>query len=364
MTAKTSSDAAERLAVWDRIALVGFSALHWRQRLALTFLRAQRATLPTRYLRWLTRRISTGEAVWTYCSKHNIPHRAVTLDGIAAASSFLEQGVPAPTLHFLDVPAAERATGCTLLYFHGGGFVNPLRGAAHMPFIVRCAETCQAKQAVVLEYALAPEYPYPAQLVQCIEALRYLLYDMQLQPENLVLAGDSAGGQLVGALLAHLVTPSPYAAPMKIEGHFRAALFVSPFVRLPPSSDGGSYVTNHRNDYLTRPQVWANLCGVGHAKDVWNLVFARDSQGLVRKTMITVGTSEVFLDCCRLFAKEYMGVESIFVSRDGDHHLLRDKDFVLVECESEAHVQVALDSVVGYNNGAMHKAIMSWLAGL
>lgn len=354
------------------------SALHWRQRLALTFLRAQRTTLPTRYLRWLTRRIPTGEAVWNYCSKHNIPHKAVTLDGIAAASSFLEKGVPTPTLHFLDVSATESATGCTILYFHGGGFVNPLRGAAHMPFIVRCADTCQAKQVVVLEYALAPEYPYPAQLVQCIEALRYLLYDMQLQPEDLVLAGDSAGGQLVGALLAHLVKPSPYAAPMKVEGRFRAALFVSPFVRLPPSSDGGSYVTNHHNDYLTRPQVdkfmsawkgkedeiWANLCGVGHAEDVWNLVFARDSQGLVRKTMVTVGTSEVFLDCCRLFAKEYIGVESVFVGRDGDHHLLREKDFVLVECESEAHVQVALDSVVGYNNGAMHKAIMSWLGGL
>ncbi|KAL2158089.1 hypothetical protein VTH06DRAFT_4657 [Thermothelomyces fergusii] len=188
----------------------------------------------------------------------------------------------------------ERAPGRTLLYFHGGGFVNPLREIVHMPFIMQCAEACHARQAVILEYALAPEHPYPAQLVQSVTTLHYLLGEMRLYPQDLVLAGDSAGGQLVAALLSHLARPSPYAAAIKLGGQFQAALFVSPFVRMP--SDEGSYEANHGKDYLTRPQVdrfmlawkplqdevWANLCGVGQAVDVWKHVFARGGQGLVR----------------------------------------------------------------------------------
>ncbi|KAL2173257.1 Alpha/Beta hydrolase protein [Thermothelomyces heterothallicus CBS 202.75] len=398
MTAEASSDEAGKLSPWDRIVLVGlfplFAArwlitfalnkspgLHWRQRLALTFLQAQRAAFPIRHLRWLTRRVSTGEAVVRYCSKNKIPHKSVVIDSPAAASSI--EGVPAATFHLLTVPTVEEnAPGRTFLYFHGGGFVNPLRDVAHMPFIMQCAEACHARQAVILEYALAPEHPYPAQLVQCVATLQYLLGEMKLRPEDVVLAGDSAGGQLVGALLAHLAQPSPYAAAIKVDGQFRAALFVSPFVRMPP--DEGSYEANHGKDYLNRPQVdrfmsawkgskdevWANLCGVEQGADIWKLVFARGrgrgrgDRGLVPKAMVTVGTSEVFLECCRSFAKEHVGAETVFVGRETDCRVLGGMDRVLAECEAEVHVQAALDCAVGYNEGAMQRAIASWLAGL
>ncbi|AEO57209.1 hypothetical protein MYCTH_2117751 [Thermothelomyces thermophilus ATCC 42464] len=372
MTEEASSDEAGKLSPWDRIVLVGlfplfgnYPGLHWRQRLALTFLQAQRAAFPIRHLRWLTRRVSTGEAVVRYCSKNKIPHKSVVIDSPAAASGI--EGVPAATLHLLTVPIVEEdVPGRTFLYFHGGGFVNPLRDVAHMPFIMQCAEACHARQAVILEYALAPEHPYPAQLVQCVATLQYLLGEMKLRPEDIVLAGDSAGGQLVGALLAHLAQPSPYAAAITVDGQFRAALFVSPFVRMPP--DEGSYEANHGKDYLNRPQVWANLCGVEQGADIWKLVFARGrgrgDRGLVLKAMVTVGTSEVFLECCRSFAKEHVGAETVFVGRQTDCRVLGGMDRVLVECEAEVHVQAALDCAVGYNEGAMQRAIASWLAGL
>jgi acetyl esterase/lipase len=242
-----------------------------------------------------------------------------------------------------------------------------------MPFIMRCAGACRAKQVVILEYALAPEHPYPAQLVQCVATLRYLLEEMDLSPGDLVLAGDSAGGQLIGALLVHLVRPSPYAPPLKVDRQFRAALFVSPFVRLP--TKGGSYKSNDGRDYIDRPQVdtfmaawevksdeiWANLCGVGESDEVWSKVFAGNSQGLVRKVMVTVGTAEILLDCCRVFAKEHVRAETVVATRDTDWEVFEGKDMVLVECEGEAHVQVALDSVVRYDKGVMARAIESWL---
>jgi acetyl esterase/lipase len=196
---------------------------------------------------------------------------------------------------------------------------------------------------------------------------------MAFSPSDLVLAGDSAGGQLIGALLVHLVHPSPYAPPLKVDGQFRAALFVSPFVRLP--TKGGSYESNDGRDYIDRPQVdtfmaawevktdeiWANLCGVGESDEVWSKVFAGNSQGLVRKVMITVGTAEILLDCCRVFAKEHVRAETVVATRDTDWKVFEGKGMVLVECEGEAHVQVALDSVVRYDKGVMACAIQSWL---
>lgn len=346
--------------------------LHWRQRLALAFLQAQRASFSTPHLRWLTRRVSTGAAIQRYCDRHGIPHNTVTLDATSTSHN-PSLSIPPPTLHVLT-PKAPLGSGSTLLYFHGGGYVNPLRGAAHMPFIIQCSTVCHARQVVILEYSLAPEHPYPAQLVQCVSALRHLIEDKLVEPGDVILAGDSAGGQLVGALLAHLARPSPYAAPLIINGQFRAALLVSPFTRLP--TDAGSYDSNDGKDYLNRVQVagfkaawkgredeaWANLCGGENAAEIWKEVFAKGTGGLVKKVMVTVGTAEVFLDCCRFFAKEHVGVETVVAGRDTDWRVFEGKTSMLVECEGEVHVQVALDFAVGYDKGTMTRAVMSWLA--
>lgn len=46
-----------------------------------------------------------------------------------------------------------------------------------------------------LDYRLAPEHAYPSQLEDCIAAYKWLL-SKGIKPENIVIAGDSAGGSL------------------------------------------------------------------------------------------------------------------------------------------------------------------------
>ena len=65
-----------------------------------------------------------------------------------------------------------------------------------------------------LDYQLAPEYPYPTQLNEAEAAYRYLLGEMNINPERIVVAGDSAGGHLALSFLVHLQdskdqTPKP-----------------------------------------------------------------------------------------------------------------------------------------------------------
>ncbi|KAK3328735.1 Alpha/Beta hydrolase protein [Apodospora peruviana] len=355
-------------------------SLHWRQHLALRFLQSQRSTFPTRILRWYVRRTGTGAAISGYCATKNIPHQSVTLQSASSSPS-----LPPGVLHILTPPNPNTHHDRTLLYFHGGGFVNPLRGNAHMPFIIQCGAACHASRVAVLEYALAPEHTYPAQLIHSIAALTYLLEDLALSAEDIILAGDSAGGQMVGSLLAHLATPSPYAVPLSFTGQIGGALFISPFTLL--NLDERSYIRNEGRDYLTRDQVrgfkcawgpkegevWADLCGASHAEGVWETVFRggdKNGVGLVRKVMITVGTGEVFLDCCRVFAgHKFAKAERVVIARSSMEMghwsgVLRDKDVVFVECQGEVHVQPALDAAVRYEDGIMRRTIITWLENL
>ncbi|KKZ66014.1 hypothetical protein EMCG_08236 [[Emmonsia] crescens] len=351
--------------------------LHWRQKLALAVLQVQRATFPTKQLTSNLRNSLTGSAIEGYCTKHKIPYKTIT---DIPTESKTGSGVPVPPsiLHFVT-PISATADGPTLLYFHGGGYVNPLRAAGHMPFVLRCAAACKAKEVIFLEYALAPEHQYPAQLIQAVAALRYLLNELSLRAEDIIIAGDSAGGNLAGSLLTHIVKPSPYAAPLDIgAGQLRAVLFVSPWTML--AVDQESYETNDGKDYIDRAQVlgvtgkwnptegevWADLSQGEGAKDVWGQVFpsSEESPGLVKKAMVTAGTAEVLLDSCRMFAKDCVKAETVVAGRGMDWSVFDGKDFVVAECEGEVHVQPALDAALGYSEGTMMRAILRWLGSV
>jgi acetyl esterase/lipase len=50
-------------------------------------------------------------------------------------------------------------------------------------------------QAVILHYRRAPEHPFPAQIEDAVSAYKALL-DQGYKADNLITAGDSAGGNL------------------------------------------------------------------------------------------------------------------------------------------------------------------------
>jgi len=94
--------------------------------------------------------------------------------------------------------APEHAdTRKTILYFHGGGYsFYPRAYARFLAQITLAAKT----RTFALDYRLSPEHRFPAQLEDALNAYRWLLGD-GTQPEDLVVAGDSAGGNLTLALL-------------------------------------------------------------------------------------------------------------------------------------------------------------------
>jgi acetyl esterase len=97
-------------------------------------------------------------------------------------------------------------TDQTVVYYHGGGFV--VGGLDSHDSI--CAEICAATglRVVSVDYPLAPEHTYPADFNAAWEAYSAISAHW---PGGIVLAGDSAGGNLAAAVShkARAVGPQP-----------------------------------------------------------------------------------------------------------------------------------------------------------
>jgi acetyl esterase/lipase len=89
-----------------------------------------------------------------------------------------------------------------ILYLHGGAFIIPAVPETHVTFMSRL---CRDLDAVgfMADYRLAPFNKHPAALDDCEQAYRALL-DLGFQPSRIVLAGESAGGNLVLGLLQRI----------------------------------------------------------------------------------------------------------------------------------------------------------------
>ena len=79
-------------------------------------------------------------------------------------------------------------------------------------------------------YSLTPHAAYPAQFEQAVEALRYVLIDVGRSPLEVILTGDSAGGNLCLAILSHLTHPSVHVPQLSVEEPLKAIITMSPWV--------------------------------------------------------------------------------------------------------------------------------------
>ncbi|HLI19589.1 MAG TPA: alpha/beta hydrolase [Stellaceae bacterium] len=89
-----------------------------------------------------------------------------------------------------------------VVFYHGGGWV--IGSIDDCDFIARFMIARTNCAALLVEYRLAPEHPYPTPLDDCWDGLQFAAQEAARLSVPIVLAGDSAGGNLatVCALLA------------------------------------------------------------------------------------------------------------------------------------------------------------------
>jgi epsilon-lactone hydrolase len=99
------------------------------------------------------------------------------------------------------VRPAGADTSRVILYLHGGGYVLGSLNT-HRALVGTLAQRCGVT-ALAINYRKAPEYPFPAALEDARLAYRWLL-TQGYAPQNIMVAGDSAGGGLAFSLLVAL----------------------------------------------------------------------------------------------------------------------------------------------------------------
>lgn len=153
-------------------------------------------------------------------------------DGITA-SDHITGGVT--TRHYTVAGTPVRAT---VMYFHGGGFV--VGGLDSHDDI--CAEICGCTDLNVIsvDYRLAPEHHHPAMYNDALAATMHTLAN---NPGHVLLAGDSAGGNLAAAV-AHSLRDEP-----RILGQ------VLVYPGLGGNPDKGSYIEHAEAPMLRRDEI-------------------------------------------------------------------------------------------------------------
>lgn len=140
----------------------------------------------------------------------------------------------------------DRTTATRFVYFfHGGGYMAPaLRG--HLEWCLQAyvlaprssssrgangngGAGAEKVAVAVLQYTLTPTARFPTQLAQAAAGLAHLLRG-GIRPGQLVVGGDSAGGNLTMQLLSHLLHPHPAAETLALAEPLAGAFLVSPLV--------------------------------------------------------------------------------------------------------------------------------------
>jgi acetyl esterase/lipase len=127
----------------------------------------------------------------------HLPDGPLTAELVRALDERLRGEPPVETAEVVQVPGGDldlrlhqKPGDATILWIHGGGLF--LGSAARDDELCSALADEQGATVAAVDYRLAPEFPYPAALDDCVAALRWLGDHFA----RIVVVGESAGGGL------------------------------------------------------------------------------------------------------------------------------------------------------------------------
>lgn len=307
---------------------------------------------------------STSEKyVQSYCKPRGLEPKTLridTRDGGAVA-------------HWIGDPDAD----VVILYFHGGGYTQPanegnFRYLAGLVRVLNSDATKPSVSVLLLAYTLVPEAVFPTQLREAAVVVRHLVYQTGRSPSRILLAGDSAGGNLALSVLSHMLHPHPDVFALKLKQPLGGALLLSPWVSF--RTDYPSFTTNATLDMLgpVAMRKWSAMfldkasssdpeADPGMVSgDAWTEACLNPSSWwinmhqIVSDMFIWCGDHEVFLDPIRELEKH---LQAGWSDGGGDPSRV-----VIAESAKESHVAPMVETMIpGAKKGDAQVAIETWL---
>ncbi|RPB13829.1 alpha/beta-hydrolase [Morchella conica CCBAS932] len=283
---------------------------------------------------------STSDVVDEYCKKENIRIETVEL-------------VHGAKLHLVGERSSE---GKVILWYHGGGYVGPLK-SGHVIFLMQCVKRLEesGKTAVlcIVEYGLAPEVRYPVQYIQGVEAVRHLLNEAKYEPSDIIIGGDSSGGNLALGVISHILHPHKDIQPLTLGSKvFGGILLLSPWVTF--ENTAKSFKENAEKDYLyaENAAAWAPSEFCDHADyNSYNVPLSADPSWWTgfpgAKTLLVCGEWELSRDDIKEIG-ERMGKGGV-------------QGLTVESCPKEVHAACIFDAQFGFKPQIMAKTVFGWL---
>lgn len=192
------------------------------------------------------------------------------------------RGVPAA---WVTIPNSNNNR--VILYIHGGAYI--LGSITSSRALTLAFLRMSNARVLAIDYHLAPEHPFPTGLEDAIGVYKWLIESEEIKPENIIIAGASAGG---GLTIATIIKLRDEGVPLPSAG-----IVISPWADLTCSSE--SFMQKADLDPWLTPEGLKNCAKLyGTNNDLRNpyisTVFA-DFKGLP-PLFIQVGTSEILLD--------------------------------------------------------------------
>jgi acetyl esterase/lipase len=186
--------------------------------------------------------------------------------------------------------------------------------------------------------------------------MNYLLKTLSRSPSSLILAGDSAGGNLLLSLFSHILHPHPKAVGkipvVNINEPFKAAFLLSPWVSF--ATDHPSYAENAETDIFDAIplRMWSSAFlgstqrrGIRMGDSYSEPLLAEPTwwsgaHELVSEVLIWGGGGEILIDGIRAFGDKF--VEG-WVGGGGERGRVTQ-----IEGPRMAHEEMVLDVILGY----------------
>ena len=236
-------------------------------------------------------------------------------------------------------------TDYVILQLHGGGYTGAVRNAYYV-FAGLYNELSHGCNVLTPDYRVAPENPYPAALEDALASYRWLL-SKGYYGEQIILAGDSAGGGLAMALCMELRTNGE---PMPA-----GLVAMSPWTDL--AITGESYTKNREIDPVFGADGGGEMLlhspyiGENDAKNPLISPMYGNFTGFP-PMLIQVGTHEMLYDDAASVAKKAkeQGVPVRFTVYEGMFHVFQMSGTVIPESKR------AWEEVGAF----MHKVMGQW----
>jgi acetyl esterase/lipase len=213
---------------------------------------------------------------------------------------------------FPAAPGAEAASKIVILYFHGGAYVIGDGREAQCRFLGKAIlQNAKVDALFSLQYRLSGYSglnPFPAALQDALTGYLFLLRELKIPSHQIILAGDSAGGNLAIALLRYL---QEFGSKLDISLP-RCAALISPWVA-PLDYDAVCKHPNHISDFL--PAVFlqwgANVYAAGHSDPASNAYITPLGHPFSTSVPIFIssGSAEIFYDDNVRWAEEMRKVD-------------------------------------------------------